>query len=237
MGYYPIKNARYNPKRVSFTQKTRNGMTHIDFIKQDDELADNAWSTFILDEGNGFTKAGVERLNDSIHTYTWALIGSQAQTKSQIIGEGTAFDAQKQFLVNVETAIASPVDLPSAITRYQDVLQYAGSKVDFVFGIGLYMAPSDMNLQIGHSVGYNNNIMIASSNQTIGINPSINKINKSSIALNKNVNALNTPDNLATQSDKFSMTLNENYAALNKKILFEKIIVTSVALGLSYYFI
>ena len=35
-----------------------------------------AWTTFILDISNGFTKAGVERLNDSIQTYVWAILGA-----------------------------------------------------------------------------------------------------------------------------------------------------------------
>ena len=104
----------------------------------------------------------------------WAILRAQAQTRTQILGTGTAFDAQKQFLANVEDAISSPVDLPSAINRYQDVLQYAGSKVNFVFGIGLYMAPGDMLLHIGQVVGYNNKIIIATLDQKLGENTSIN---------------------------------------------------------------
>jgi hypothetical protein len=74
----------------------------------------------------------------------------------------------------VEDAISSPVDIPSAIKRYQDVLQYASSKVDFVFGGGLYMAPSDMKLKIGNIKGYNNNIIIATAEQILGLNTLIN---------------------------------------------------------------
>ena len=47
---------------------------------------------------------------------------------------------QKQFLANTEDAIQSPVDLPSQITRYQNAVKYARTKVDYVFGFGLYMA-------------------------------------------------------------------------------------------------
>ena len=90
------------------------------------------------------------------------------------MGTGTAFDAQKQFLANVDDAINSAVDLPSSIARFQDVLQYANSKVDFVFGLGLYMAPSDMDLRVGQISGYNNLIVIASDKQTLGINPAAN---------------------------------------------------------------
>ena len=39
-----------------------------------------ALTTFVLYKLEGFTQAGVERLNDSIRTYVWAILGAQAQT-------------------------------------------------------------------------------------------------------------------------------------------------------------
>ena len=91
-------------------------------------------------------QAGVERLNDSICTYVWALLGAQAQTRSNILKTGKGFDAQKQFLAKIEDAISSPVDIHSSIARYQKTLQYASTPLDFVFGIGFYQSPSDMTL-------------------------------------------------------------------------------------------
>ena len=73
-----------------------------------------AWTTFVLDKSEGFTQAGVERLNDTIRTYVWAILEAQAQTRSNILKTGTGSDAQKQFLANIEDAIASPVDIPVA---------------------------------------------------------------------------------------------------------------------------
>ena len=102
-------------------------------------------------------------------------LAPQAQTRSAILGAGTSFDAQKQFLANVEDAISSPVDIPSAIERYQSVLQNASSKVDYAFGTGLYMAPSDMRLHIGTAIaGYNNRIIIAPAGQPLGVSPDTN---------------------------------------------------------------
>ena len=125
---------------ISFQEKK--DKVKIEAIRQDNP----DWSTFTFDEAFGFTQAGVERLNDSIRTYVWVILGAQAQTRSNILGTGTAFDAQNWYVANLEDAIKSPVDIPSNITRYEDTLQYASSKVDFVYGIGLYMAPSDISL-------------------------------------------------------------------------------------------
>ena len=143
---------------------------HVSYISQGHE----AWSSFILDNSQGFTAPGVERLNDSISAYVWAILGAQAQTHTSILGSGTAFDGQNQFLANVEDAISSPVDIPSAIEHYQSILQHASSKVDFAFGTGLYMAPSNMSLHIGYVAGYNNKIMIAPVGQPLGVAPDIN---------------------------------------------------------------
>lgn len=169
-GYHKI-GGPYNPDTMSFTTRTTNEILHVDYIAQEKDVS---WTSFILDTSDGFTRAGVERLNDSIRTYVWAILGAQAQTRTSIVGTGTAFDAQKQFLANVEDAISSPVDLPSAIGRYQDVLRYARSKVDFAYGIGLYMAPSNMELRIGRIQNYNNEIVVAGPEQVLGVNRDAN---------------------------------------------------------------
>ena len=61
---------------------------HIDSIAQD-ASAINAWTAFILDDSNGFTKAGVERVNESIRFYCWVIADSQSQTRTDILGTGT----------------------------------------------------------------------------------------------------------------------------------------------------
>ena len=103
------------------------------------------------------------------------ILGAKAQTRTGILGTGTAFDVQKQFLENVEDAILSPVDLPSAISRYQDVLKYAGSEVNYVFGIGLYMAPGDMLLRINQAwQATTMRSLIAMGEQPLGLNSGVN---------------------------------------------------------------
>ena len=145
-----------------------------DAIRHNRDIS-GAWMMFILDKSEGFTQVGVEHLNDSIRTYVWAILGVQAQTRSNILKARTGFDAQKQFLANVEDAIASPFDIPSSIARYQKTLQYASVPLHFVFGIGLYLAPSDMALHQGNVQDYNNEIVIAGSEAAIGHNPGINE--------------------------------------------------------------
>ena len=93
-----------------------------------------AWTTFVLVKSEGFTQAGVERPNDSIRTYFLGL-----SWERNILKTGTGFDAQKQFLADIEDALASPIDIPSSISRYQKTLQYEPTPLDYVFGIGLHL--------------------------------------------------------------------------------------------------
>ena len=146
----------------------------MDAIRHNQDIS-GPWTMFILGKSEGFTQAGVEHLNDSMQTHVWAILGAQAQTRSNILKAGMGFDAQKQFLANVEDAIALPVDIPSNIAPYQKTLQYASSPPDFVFGLGLNLAPRDMALHPGNVQGYNNEIVIAGTEAAIGHNPGINE--------------------------------------------------------------
>ena len=128
--YGEIDSNNYDREKMSFTKSTASKIVHVDFVKQDQSGADEAWRHFILNKSQGFTQAGVERLNDSIRTYVWALLGTQARTRMGILGTGMAFDAPKQFVANIEDAISSPVDLTSVIKHYQDVLTYSQTKVN-----------------------------------------------------------------------------------------------------------
>ena len=54
------------------------------------------------------------------------------------------------------------MDFREDIKRYQDMLSYASSKVDYSVGENINMLPSDMNLKIKTgTVGYNNKILIS----------------------------------------------------------------------------
>ena len=173
-GYCLIGDGEYLPGKMSFIQKANDDF-HVDYIKQETNAVSGAWRLFMLNKSDGLTHPGVERLDDSIQTYVWSVLTAQVQIRTSILGTGAAFRAQTQFKTNVETSITSPVDLEAAIIRYQEVVQHARSELNFSFGEGLVMAPGDILLRIGKIVGYNNNIIIATSSQHLGLNKGLNK--------------------------------------------------------------
>ena len=100
---------------------------------------------------------------------------SQTSTRGPIVGHTAQnLDAQRVFLNTFENVINRRVDIPEDIRRFQNVLQYARSKVDYVIGEFIYMLPSDMNLRIGKIKNYNNKILVSSPTFKIGTNLKIN---------------------------------------------------------------
>ena len=44
-----------------------------------------AVGSFVLDVSDGFTQAGISRINDSIRTFVWAILGAQSQARTSIL--------------------------------------------------------------------------------------------------------------------------------------------------------
>ena len=55
------------------------------------------------------------------------------------------------------------------------MLEPALSKVDFPVGTGIYMLPSNLNLNIGRKKGYNHKILVSNTDMKIGSNRDINR--------------------------------------------------------------
>ena len=75
-----------------------------------------------------------------------------------------------EFSDTFENIVNRIVNIPEDIRRFQKILQYARSKVDYVIGEFIYMLPTDMNLRIGKVKNYNNKILISSPSFKIGTN-------------------------------------------------------------------
>ena len=58
------------------------------------------------------------------------------------------------------------------------MLEHALSKVDLSVGIGIYMLPSNLNLNVGRTKGYKSKILVSNTNMKIGSNRDINRDHK-----------------------------------------------------------
>ena len=133
--------------------------------------AHNNWSRWIMNSSHGFTKHGLEKISDSIRAYSYLVLTSQSAARHGILGENAqAIAAQRLFYDNLEDVINKSVSLQDDIARYQNVLKYARSNLDYSVGEGLYMLPSDMLLKPLNQVidGYNDKIVLNTSGHALG---------------------------------------------------------------------
>jgi len=77
-GYHAVKGA-YDPNKFQFLENSTNEALKIDYVYQ--EAAIEGWKQFILEKSKGLTKAGMVRIDDSIRTYVYCILGSQAQMR------------------------------------------------------------------------------------------------------------------------------------------------------------
>ena len=113
-------------------------------------INENSFSRWIIQNANGVTTLGLQKISESVRDYAYLVLMSQTSTRAPIIGhEARNSDAQRVFLNTFESIVSRRVDIPENIQRFQKTLQYARSKVDYVISEFIYMLQSDMNLRIG----------------------------------------------------------------------------------------
>ena len=84
-------------------------------------------------------------------------------------------DAHQVFKGTFKALIKKDFSTGIDIERYQGVLGHALSSVEFSVGTDIYMLPSNLNLNIGWTKGYNNKILVSNTDIKIGSNRDINR--------------------------------------------------------------
>ena len=96
----------------------------------------------IVERSQGLTKPDLFMISESVRTYDYLVLISQASAISLIVDkDASAFTVQRVFMNNFEDVVNRTVDIQQDIKRYQDTLNYASSKVGYSVGQGIYMLP------------------------------------------------------------------------------------------------
>ena len=134
---------------------------------------------WIITKSKGFTRKGIEKISRSVRACVYLALTSQVQARSSIAGNSApAVDAQQVFKSTFKTQINEDYSIGIDIERYQGVLENALSKVDFSVGTSIYMLPSDLNLSMRKTKGYDNKILVSNTDMKTGSNKNINKGHK-----------------------------------------------------------
>ena len=136
--------------------------------------ARNQYEYFLCPVSHGLTSAGLSRINQSIESFCYAILGSQVDVRSSIAGsQGSSIETQRQFLSMVEDAIRNP-DLGKSVQRFQLAIESAKVRLDLAISPGTWLLPSKMVVNTESVVGYNNKLKKATSYMRIGINSDLN---------------------------------------------------------------
>ena len=136
--------------------------------------ARNQYEYFLCPVSYGLTSAGLSRINQSIESFCYAILGSQVDVRSSISGsQGSAIETQRQFLSMVEDAIRNP-DISKSVQRFQLAIESAKVRLDLAISPGLWLLPSKMVVNTESVVGYNNKLKKATTFMRIGVNSDLN---------------------------------------------------------------
>ena len=183
--------------------------------------ARNQYEYFLCPVSHGLTSAGLGRINQSIESFCYAILGSQVDVRSSISGsQGSAIETQKQFLSMVEDAIRNP-DISKSVQRFQLAIESAKVRLDLAISPGLWLLPSKMVVNTESVVGYNNKLKKATSRMRIGVNSDLNiPVKRSALKHNFGRGAVKLPhsgvetqnDNQENKAKQATVTATENPA-------------------------
>ena len=156
--------------------------------------ARNQYEYFLCPVSHGLTSAGLSRINQSIESFCYAILGSQVDVRSSIAGsQGSAIETQRQFLSMVEDAIRNP-DISKSVQRFQLAIESAKVRLDLAISPGLWLLPSKMVVNTESVVGYNNKLKKATTFMRIGINSDLNiPVRRSALKHNLGSRAVKLP--------------------------------------------
>ena len=208
-----------------------------DEVKATERSPPDNLTQWIITQSKGFTKKGIEKIGRSLRVYVCLVLSSQVQARLSIVGNSVpAVDAQNLFMNTFKTLINEDYSIAIDIERYQGALEHALSKVDFSIGVGIYMPPSNLNLNIGKTKGYNNKILVSDTGMKISSNRVINRDHKklpvAPPVMPKTVAS-------AVRHDPVGVKRSHNLKTLTEKHNDEKLTITLLIVGarlIAYHF-
>ena len=165
-----------------------------------------------------------------MRAYVYLVLTSQVQARSSIVGNSApAVDAQQVFKSTFKALINEDFSIGLDIGTYQGLLKHALSK-DFSVWTDLFMLPSNLNLNIGKTKGYNNKILVSNTDMEICSNRGINKDHKKFRV---------TPPLPDVPKTLIPAARHKNLKMLTEKHNYEKLAITLLIVGaglIAYHF-
>ena len=132
------------------------------------------YKLFVASKSNGLTKTGQLLFQQSIESFVYCVLGSQANTRWPIVGRGAlSLQTQEVFkkLVN-DTIIQS--DPTVTISNMRKAIKYTNVVLNMVIFPGIILIPSNLTILDKMVPGYNNVLKLATKGMKFGKNDDVN---------------------------------------------------------------
>ena len=134
----------------------------------------NDYKRYIPVKSNGFTKIGIQYLNQSIEAFVYSILGSQAKTKQSIFSNrGSALETQKEFRKIVSDSIVN-YDTATWINNMNVAISATNVILNTAISPSLWLIPSSLIILKNTIEGYNNKLKVSNENMVFGINKKLN---------------------------------------------------------------
>ena len=174
--YPPADLSNPSSQRLAGDSGTTTNNT-IAFIRND-QGADTQFEHFVPAQTSGLTLNGLGRINQAIMAFGYCILGSQANTRSSILGNlGTARNTQTDFLVLIEDSIKT-LNVANGPVKYQDAIQATKVRLNLAVARGVLLLPARMIINTESIVGYNNNLRRSTDDMKLGVNNQVNQDTK-----------------------------------------------------------
>ena len=90
--------------------------------------------------------------------------------RSSIVGGGGIAQEVRQELVQLFEKVVIEEDLSDSVQRYQEANENSRTKLDFAVCPGVWLWPSNLEINLTIKVGYNNFLQKATRNMQLGVN-------------------------------------------------------------------
>ena len=136
--------------------------------------SDDDWMSFIQEKSEGFTKTGQLLLQEAVESYVYAVLGSQARTRFEIVGTGAKSLQMQQIFHTIVRDTAAQDDDSVLIANMRKAIKSTNVVLDMTIIPEVVLIPSSMVILNKPVPGYNNVLTTATREMAFGRNDKVN---------------------------------------------------------------
>ena len=178
-----VKKTAWNSVKDYFTTQSKyGGRIGIHYIRRRGRTINNIndYELFIEQESNGLTALGQLLFQQSVESFVYSILGSQASTRWPIVGQGAkSLQTQVVFRKIVQDTIVED-DQTVIINNMRRAILDTHAILNTAITPGIILVPGSLIILKERIPGHNNILTVANYSMTFGLNDDVNKVNSGS---------------------------------------------------------